>query len=184
MWVDEALAQARASFLTRTEATLQGLPSGPAATIVTLREMRRLARESVRAANQAVREQALSLVADLPERRWAQEIARLHAFVRDRIRYVRDPAGIELVATPEKTLEYGQGDCDDKCTLLAALLESLCHPAKFVALGFANQPFSHVIVETRLGPRWLPLETIHVGGEPKPAGWSPPHPTSRYELKV
>ena len=184
MWIDEVRGSPRTSSFTNTHATLQGLPQGPAATVATLREMRRLAREAIRAGDQKVRECALRLVADLPERRWGQQVARLHGYVRDAIRYVRDPVDLELVATPAKTLEYGQGDCDDKCTLLAALLESIGHPAKFVALGFAGQPFSHVIVETRLGPRWLPLETIHVNGEAKPSGWSPPNPTSRYELKV
>lgn len=183
MWVTEAQAQARASF-SSTHATLQGIPNGTGATVATLREMRRLARDAVRESSQAIRECALYLVRDLPERRWREEIARLHAFVRDGIRYVRDPADLELVASPAKTLEYRQGDCDDKCTLLAALLESIGHPAKFVALGFGAQPFSHVIVETRAGARWLPLETITVNGEPKPPGWSPPNPTSRYELKV
>jgi transglutaminase-like putative cysteine protease len=181
MWITEAppLCGDCAS-RTKTVATLQGLPAGPAATASTLREMRRLVREAVRASDQRIRELALQIVGALPERKWLQEIMACHAWVRDRIRYVRDPVGLELVQTPAKTLEYGQGDCDDKCTLLAALLTAIGHPAKFVALGFGGGPFSHVIVETRAGPRWVACETI----QPRPTGWSPPDATSRYELKV
>lgn len=170
----------------RTVATLQGIPDGPAGTVATLKMMRDLARAAVRDPSQRVREKALQLVSTLPERAWLSEIRALHEFVRDRIRYVRDPVGLESVATPEMTLQYAQGDCDDKSTLLASLLESLGHPARFVAVGIGGGPFSHVLVETRVKSTgvdmrdWMPLETIL----PKPAGWYPPDATSRYVLKV
>jgi len=180
MWITEAPAACGCVSRTKTVATLQGLPCGPAATAMTLRAMRKLARDAVRGSDQRIRELALRLVAALPERKWLQEIMACHAWVRDHIRYVRDPVGLELVQTPEKTLEYGAGDCDDKCTLLAALLTAIGHPVKFVALGFGGAPFSHVIVETRAGTRWIACETI----QPRPTGWTPPDSTSRYELKV
>lgn len=163
-----------------TRAVLEGLPPGKAGTVETLRRMRDLARAAVRDPSQRIREKALAIVAFLPSRQWAAEVRALHEFVRDRIRYVRDPVGLELVATPEKVLEYGQGDCDDKSTLLAAMLESLGHPSRFVAVGFNGGPFSHVYVETKIGARWVPLETI----VPMPMGWKPPDSTSRYILKV
>jgi transglutaminase-like putative cysteine protease len=180
MWIRDAPPVHSGAAPSKTVATLQGLPAGPAGTAETLRQMRTLAREAIRSSDQQVRELALQIVAALPERKWLREIAALHAWVRDRIRYVRDPVGVELVQTPEKTLEYGMGDCDDKCCLLGAALESIGHPAKFVALGFNGQPFSHVIVETRVGPRWIACETI----QPRPTGWTPPDVTSRYELKI
>lgn len=169
-----------------TVATLQGIPEGREGTLATLRLMRDLARAAVRDPSQRVREVALGIVGTLPERAYFSEIRALHEFVRDRIRYVRDPADLELVATPEKTLQYAQGDCDDKSTLLAALLESIGHPARFVAVGINGGPFSHVLVETRVKNTgvemrdWMPLETILN----KPAGWYPPDATSRYVLKV
>jgi len=142
--------------------------------------MRELAREAVRSPDQHIREVALSIVRGLQQKNWTGEVRALHEFVRDQIRYVRDPVGLELVATPEKVLEYRQGDCDDKSTLLAALLESLGHPARFVAVGIRGGPFSHVLVESKIGASWVPLETIL----DKPAGWYPPDVTSRYVLKV
>ena len=163
-----------------TVAVLEGLPGGKAGTVQTLKRMRDLARQAVRAPSQRIRETALSIVAPLPARRWADEVRAVHEFVRDRIRYVRDPVNLELVASPEKVLEYGQGDCDDKSALLAAMLESLGHPSRFVAVGINGGPFSHVYVETKIGAHWIPLETII----PKPMGWKPPDETSRYILKV
>lgn len=144
--------------------------------------MRAFVRESLRDPGQKIRMKALEIFrnAQVPPRAWNREIAALHAFVRDRIRYVRDPVELELVQTPEATLNIGQGDCDDKSTLLAALLQATGHPSRFTVVGMGGGPFSHVLVETRNGERWTPLETII----DKPVGWFPSGVTSRYSLKV
>lgn len=162
------------------------LPSGRGAAIQTLKHMREFVHDAIRDPSQVTRDKALSLVSQLPQRKWFAEIEALHNFVRDQIRYVRDPEGYELVQTPEKTLENGQGDCDDKSTLLAALLKSIGHPARFIAVGFEGNGLSHVLVQTKVDSTgddradWLSLETII----PKPAGWFPPGVTDRYILKV
>lgn len=111
-----------------------------------------------------------SLVNHLLPKDWAGEVEALHRFVRDRIRYVKDVRGVETVATPEYTVATGSGDCDDKSVLLAALLEAIGHPTKFVAIGFIPNSFAHVFVETKIGPRWIALETT----EPVEVGWRPP----------
>lgn len=153
----------------------------------TLGVMRDFARASVANPEQVIRSKAESLTRGLPPRRWGAEIRALHEFVRDEIRYLRDPVNMERVATPEMTLQIGQGDCDDKATLLAALLDSIGHPVRYVALAFNGQGFSHVLVETKIGNTgndrrdWLPLETILDGKE---AGWYPPGNPKRYVLKV
>lgn len=164
----------------KTVATLTGL--GSASHVDTLRHMRAFVHESLRHPDQIVRECALSLVANCPERRWVAEVAACHGYVRDAIRYVRDPEEFELVQSPEKTLQYRQGDCDDKATLLAALLKSLAHPTRFVAIavGSPSAPFSHVLCESKVGDGWWSLETIL----PVPMGWYPPDATRRYVLEV
>jgi transglutaminase-like putative cysteine protease len=173
----------------RPKAILGSLPGGEPGTRETLRIMRDLVKASVRSPDQVIRSKALSIVENLPTRNWMGEIRALQEFVRDAIRYVGDPVDIELVQTPEQTLSMGQGDCDDKSTLLAALLHSIGHPARFVAIGFdgPNNGFSHVLVETKIANTrddardWMPLETILPD---KPAGWYPAGVTNRYILKV
>lgn len=168
------------------DTVLGSIPEGIDGTKATLRIMRDFARASVRNPAQIVRQKAESLVRGLPPRQWFQEIRALHEFVRDEIRYLRDPVGVERVATPEATLEIGQGDCDDKATLLAALLDSIGHPSRFVAVAFDGQGFSHVLVETKVAHSgndrkdWMPLETII----DRPAGWFPAGVTNAYRLKV
>lgn len=146
----------------------------------TLRAMKAFARHALRSPTQTVRETTLGCISQLPERSWRWEIMACHQFVRDRIKYVRDPDGFELVQTPEKTLHYGVGDCDDKSTLLASMLLSIGHPCRFVAVGFRGEEYSHVFVEAKLGERWWALETIL----PVEAGWEPPDSTSRLTYNV
>ena len=73
---------------------------------------------------------------------------------------MRDVNGVETLQTPLVTMEIKQGDCDDQSVLLASLLESIGHPTRFVAIkqNFFG-PYVHVYTETRIGPKWYPLET-------------------------
>lgn len=170
----------------RGRAVLGSIPSGVAGMRETLRIMRDRVRDAIRNPDQVIRQKALDIVSGLPPRQFVKEVKSLHEFVRDNIRYVRDPVSVELVQTPEATLDIGQGDCDDKSTLLAALLDATGHPSRFCAVAFNNDGFSHVLVETKIDHTgddrrdWMPLETII----PKPAGWFPSGVTGTYRLKV
>jgi transglutaminase-like putative cysteine protease len=112
---------------------------------------------------------ARQLIGDLRQKDYVSEAKRLFYFVRDNIRYVQDPRNVEMVQAPRATLNIGQGDCDDKSTLLAALLESINHPTRFRAVG-QESDLSHVYVETKIGPRWFAADAT----EPVPFGWAPP----------
>lgn len=151
----------------RATATLQAIPSGALGTRATLRLMSRLVRQFKK--NIEIRSLALSLVADVPgHKNWTAQIKAIHAFVQDSVQYVRDVRGVETLATPVKTLEYMQGDCDDQAVLLASLLESIGHPTRFVAMKQTTfGPYVHVFTETKIGNRWYPLETT----ENFPAGF-------------
>lgn len=149
---------------------LMGLPPGLGGVRRTLELMRNLARQGK--TDPLVRQFAVQLTNDLPQKDWSGEVAALHAFVRDNIRYLRDIRKVETLQTANRTLLNRSGDCDDKSVLLASMLESISHPARFVAVGFRS-PFAcdHVYVETKVGNKgaWIPLETT----EPVPMGWNP-----------
>lgn len=161
------LMQRRLSFL-------GSLPPDAAGTKTTLKLMSGLVKKFKR--DPMIRDTAASLVAGLPPKDWTGEARRLYEYVRDQIRYLRDVSGVETLQTPPVTMELEAGDCDDKSTLLAALLESIGHPTRFVATGYRDPGrFSHVYVETLLGTKWLPLDaTVN-----KPFGWEPRTPVSR-----
>ncbi len=154
-----------------TKATIHAIPSGPAGTRATLNFMRSLVREAKK--DIRLREFAMSLVRHLPGKDFYGEINTIFMFVRDKIRYIRDIDNIETIATPQKTLEYRQGDCDDQAVLLATLLIMIGHPSRFIAIAIGGS-FVHVYVETRLGNRWLGMDPT----ENQSLGWRPLNATA------
>ena len=149
--------------------TIRALPGGDGSIVATLREMVSMVKTWRLAP--VILQRATRLVRSCPEKNWRCEVAVLHAFVRDRVRYQMDVNTVETLRTPELVLQERAGDCDDKSVLLASLLEATGHPARFIALAFGPPPapYSHVLVETRLGDEWIALETT----ERKPLGWKP-----------
>jgi transglutaminase-like putative cysteine protease len=114
----------------------------------------------------AVRGQALSLTSagfgssrGLPQKDFTGEARRLFEFVRDQIRYVKDIDGVETLHPADWVLQIQAGDCDDKAILLAALLLSIGHTPRFIAVSFAPGEFSHVWVQDYLNDAWVDLET-------------------------
>lgn len=128
-----------------------------------------------------VRNQALAIVDGLPSRDFRGEVQAVYHWVRDNIRFVRDIEGIETLATPQRTLSLGQGDCDDQATLVAAILTALGFTTRFVAVGFGPGQFSHVFAEVQLNGRWIPLETTVDGVY---IGWYPPGVRARMVQNV
>lgn len=107
----------------------------------------------------AVRMKAVDLTTGLKQKDYSGELRAIHRFVRDSIRYVRDVTDVETLHTPDVTLAQAAGDCDDKAVLVAALLESIGHPTRFVAVGNNESDFIHVFVESKIGSGWIPIET-------------------------
>lgn len=138
--------------------------------------MARLAREGSRRIelrNLAVQvtTRGYGTAAGLRQKDFLGEARRLSDWVRDHIRYVKDIEDVETLADPVSLLAIGAGDCDDKATLLAALLLAVGHTPRFKAMAQATPgEFSHVWVQDYLDGRWIDLETT----EPLPFGRSVP----------
>lgn len=143
---------------------LLGIPSGRRGVRTTLKLMSQLVERYK--VNPCVRELAVKITNRLPGKHYTKEAAALQQWVQRNIRYVRDVRGVETLQTPVKTLQLKAGDCDDHSILLAAMLESIHHPTRFVAIGTSPGSFNHVFVETEIKPRWVPLETT----QPWPMG--------------
>jgi len=160
--------------MNQTTSTMMGIPDGKAGTLATLKIMRRVTRRYK--SSLPIRLLAQKLTRRLPQKNYTREVAVLHKFVRDKVRYVRDIRGVETIQTPIQTLKLGSGDCDDKSILVASLLESIGHPTRFVACGFNDTgAYSHVFTQTKIGGKWVSVETT----EPWPLGKAPPKITTR-----
>lgn len=149
--------------------TVSTLPPGVAGVRRTLQIMVRVARQARK--DPGVRDVALNATRFLASKDYRAEAHAIFDWVKRNIRYVRDVHGVETIQTPQRTLSQGSGDCDDHSTLLAALLLSIGHPVRFVALGFKGGPYAHVICETKLGNLWVPLDTTVKDSF---FGWTPP----------
>lgn len=121
---------------------------------------------------------ALQVVRGVREKDTIGEIAAVSEFTR-RMRYTRDPYGVELFTDPRilaGQLAGGQlaaGDCDDHATLTAALCETLGHPTRFAVGGSRNgnrTNWQHIWTEVEARGRWMPIDDTQKG---KPAGWNP-----------
>lgn len=161
-----------------SSATLASIPDGGEGTKAVLKRMR----DAVRAEkiHPEVIALARAITARVPNKQWAMEAAAVQQWVRANIRYVRDVHGVETLQAPTYTLRIRSGDCDDHSMLAAALLESIGHPTRFVAIGRVRDQFSHVFVETRIADRWLALETT----EPLPFGRAPSFSPITHRLVV
>lgn len=140
----------------------------------------------IRAARQAsttleIRDLAERIINLVPDKDYAGEIAAIQRWVRQNIRYTRDPITTETLKTPHALLESGHGDCDDQATLVAALAMSIGFPARFIAIGLQMPgAFEHVYAEVQLGTVWVSVETT----EPVEIGWQPEGVRARMERHI
>lgn len=86
-----------------------------------------------------------------------EQIAALHAFVRDTVRFQHEH--VETFQHTIRTLEVGMGDCDDTARALAALLFSVGYEAGLDTLKDSSGEPVHVAAVVQLGGAWRWLET-------------------------
>lgn len=154
---------------------LQSIPDGREGIRATLKAMSTFVRRFK--TNPLIMTLTRRIVLPVQGEEWAAEAEAVLNFVRKTVRYTRDVRGVETVQDPVTTLKFRTGDCDDMATLLAAMLESIGHPTRFVAIGFAPNQFCHVYAETKVGNRWIAMEAT----KPWPLGKAPANVADRME---
>lgn len=150
------------------------LPPGRDGTRATLAIMRSLARDGSR--DPALRVRVMSILngARVASHDLVGEAAALFQFVRDRVRFVNDPADVEWLQDPAATLRVMAGDCDDRATLLAAMLLSIGHAPEFRVIGTGDSEFSHVYVVDVINGAELALDPTY---SDNPIGWQYAQPS-------
>lgn len=115
--------------------------------------MKRVAR--VRSGHPLLRKLALNILQEsqVASHHFVDEAKAIGAYVKNRVRYVRDPENIEYLTDPVdmvKNIQNGtaQGDCDDMSLLVATLLLTIGHQPFFRAVRY-EQPlgnYNHIYV--------------------------------------
>lgn len=115
------------------------------------------------------------------------EVRALYRWVRDRIHFVNDPVGIEMLQGAPYTLGAMSGDCDDYAVLLGSMLRSIGIPVdlrfKVIAANQASpRSFSHVYLTARVpGRKPIALDPIY---STTPFGGEYAHPFRALEVPV
>lgn len=84
-------------------------------------------------------------------------------FVRNYIKYQKDPVGYERVKLPAKTWADKEGDCKSMSVFIAGLLKNLGIPAKYRFVSYRRgEPVTHVyVVATPKGERPVIIDAVH-----------------------
>lgn len=167
------------------------IPGGIEGVRETLRHMVKIARKFLKPAGWdqdaiqsllLVRVTAQQTVHHCREKDYLGEVAALHRFARDQIRYVGDHLTADTLQYPDKTILIGSGDCDDKAILLACLAHCIGYPSRFCAIEVGGEGvFSHVSPQILVGGDhgWVNAECIPIddSGTKVDLGWFPPDAT-------
>lgn len=147
----------------------QEIGRGEGAIQNTVMEMKRII--DISSKNPYIRDWARAILQNIVVNRKYDEANAIHNFVRDNIRYTRDPYGWEYIQTPPVLLagvEEAQrgraprpiGDCDDMTTLSLSLMKSVGFPVVIKTVGFTPDAFSHVYGLVFIKDRWYPTDTV------------------------
>lgn len=119
----------------------------------TLQVMRKIAKE--RAGHPLVRKLALNILNyyNIPSHNYAAEAKAIGTYVQQKVRYVKDPTGIEQLHDPVMLIDQIQrgiarGDCDDMALLTASLLLAIGHTPVFRCVRYNTKsgPYNHIYV--------------------------------------
>jgi len=121
-------------------------------------------------------------MSDLPSKDYKAEAQRIFDIVKQYVRYVKDPAGLELVQDPRSVLfRDGSGDCDEHASTIAAMAMAIGHKAAFRTIcADTDRPdeFSHVYamigiedIKATDMTSWWPADTTQ---RTSFLGWNPP----------
>lgn len=144
-------------------------PNGFAHTRSSIRKVAELARagqESFAIVNLARR-----IVHDVPGKAYDDELRALYIWVREHVRYRKDPVGLEWLQAPHVTVAQRAGDCDDLAGLLAALVGALGHLWRLITVGSSPTSQGHIAVQasTDGGATWVTLDPVMEPRQPTTA---------------
>lgn len=156
-------------------ATLASAPNGAAGVFHTLALMRRCVNACK--TDMGLIQTATGIVWLTPAKDELSEVTALFDFVRDHVRYLRDPHGVESLCDPRMTLQRMVGDCDDQTALLCALFEAVGYPSRFIMAAY-NSPgiYEHVYCQVFACGEWINCDPT----EDAAIGYAPPNPISIY----
>ena len=147
---------------------VEPLLSGDAGVEQTVAVMRELVDEALR--DPSIIRLAADIVRGVPAFDDYAEANALYDWVKQHIRFTKDPVNKEKLYPPAELLKIRAGDCDDISMLLSTLLMAVGYPARLMTIATPGAPdqFSHVYVEAEIPPgsgHWIAVDPARADSE-------------------
>jgi len=158
------------------------LPAGDAGVVKTINQMESLVSGPQGQGSALLREAVLTAVRGSV--RNVTEIPAWFNWVKRNIEFRGEAE--ETLQSPEATLNFGAGDCDDHAMLIAAGLKSLGYQTAFKTVGTSGEApdeFTHVyaLVQDKVSGQWIALDTTVGISYP---GWEPDDITREHMYRI
>jgi hypothetical protein len=150
------------------------IPADDRGVDITVAKMMEMARGQFGARSAKIRALVINVVnaAGAPDKDYFAMSEAIHNWVRDNIRYVKDPVGQETLSYPEETAFNSKaGDCDDKTILEIAMLGAVGILAYPVVIGLDPRVFSHVYLHIVLPPGKYKNAGMTIAADPIMREW-------------
>jgi len=137
--------------------------------------------------SQLIKEALQDILSDPPYELSQAGFDDIRDWVADNIEYKADEQrwGKDYWQTPEETLSYSTGDCEDFASLLCSLFRAYGIDAEqiYVALGIDDEEYGHafLIGDWNYDGVWLRIESQAPASWPGRFGSHEPHPDSRLD---
>lgn len=152
--------------------TISNVPDGYQGNVATVKMMIRIARE--KSGNNVVRQLAIKILNDAQteSHNHLDEAVAIGKWVRDNVKYMKDPHGLELLQDPLLMIEKAEkgearGDCDDMSLLIATLLLAVGIKPYFKVVRWKEKRgnFNHIYIMVfeknfRQNANWIALDAI------------------------
>jgi len=87
----------------------------------------------------------------------------IYDYIRNNIRYVREPKGQDIFQPPERTVATRLGDCEDHFALVSAIAKLAGMPVKAKVISQDSITFTHIYPLLKVNGKWVPMDTT-LGG--------------------
>lgn len=118
-------------------------------------------REAIKQArvNPEIRNLALRIIGGTQERDYRGQVQGIYRWMRQNIRFVRDPLHVDVLYRPLQLLESGAGDCEDHVTLMCSLANAVGIPAKLRVISRDGENYTHIYGIYKTNSVYTPADT-------------------------
>lgn len=99
-----------------------------------------------------VRQVLGDILKDIDEKDYEGELLAIFQWVRENIRYTRDPHNVELFQRARRIMELGLADCDCLSILLGSMVQSIGYPLRLRVIGVSSPEPEHIYPMVAIAP--------------------------------